>query len=271
MTYPEALDIARSLTTANTNAARLLRKQCRLSKRQPTFVIMRYGDPRQWRGLPKASDPRSRKRTIKAPAKVWGQRPTKDWRKIVNGRAVRLQHIDSATPVEYATIVEFCARHLPGKSDPYHVTPVLNGERPSFKGWYLPETLVREVQMRDVYGNLVSFKVRDAKQYGLTPRTVCSMLRGKRDGAKQGRIALADTVPARGLLPISKRPKITSVTLVKGKRVVTASSLPKVAIKAGIQTSIASVYAMAYGLRDEVRGFRLKAIKTEPRRVFSVP
>lgn len=263
MTYSEALDIARKLANSTTKAAERLRAKCAESGRQPTFVIMRYGDPRGWVGrLPKKLDARTRE----LPAKPVGTRVSKDWRWTVRHRPVTLQHAETGQIVNCPSIVAFCAEHVPNAStsDRYHVTPVLDGDRPSFKGWYLPETLAQVVKLRDIYGNVTSHTVRELlTTHGLPSTTVFHLLSGRKRSVNN--LMLAETPVGTDLRP--KQTKITEVTLIKGRRVVKGSSLPDAARKAGLAT--AGLYSAAYGFKESVSGFKVAEVKTERKRIIS--
>ncbi len=59
MTYPQAQEISLELATSNSHASAMLRSMCEQTGRVRTFIIMRYGDPRQWKGIPFRRDGRA--------------------------------------------------------------------------------------------------------------------------------------------------------------------------------------------------------------------
>ena len=74
MTYPQAQDLARQLATLETEPAKMLKTMCAQTGCQPTFIIMRYGDPHTWGEIPTKMDGRaskiSRPKTIEAASKI---------------------------------------------------------------------------------------------------------------------------------------------------------------------------------------------------------
>lgn len=282
MTYSIALDIARRLADADTVPAKLLREKCRLTGRQPTFIIMRYGDPRTWRVAPKTRDGRLtranhvnrskvraiRRKSLKSASRIRDTRRPKDWRHTVNTRPVRLQHLETGRVITAKSIAAFVRRHLPETWEEarYHITPVLDGQRSSHKGWFLPETLAHRVSLRDVYGNTTSLTIREAfKKHGLSARGLVCLLSGKTRATFGGRLILAENATKAFVQP--KATKVTRVQLTDGRRTVTAPSLNQAALKAGI--SVPGVYQAAYGLRAEIDGFRIADVTVEQKRVLA--
>lgn len=68
MTYTEATQIAHKMATSTSKAAQLLRAKMRATNHQATFIIMRFGDPRNWKKLPKGRDTRTKNpKVVKMP------------------------------------------------------------------------------------------------------------------------------------------------------------------------------------------------------------
>lgn len=254
MNYSKALDIARSLAGSSTKEANLLREACQTLGRIPTFVIMRYGDPRKWKELPEFIDARTAKRK---------------YTKYNYRRPVRLQNIDTGQISRAGSIIKFCDKYLGGKNkeDRFHVTPVLNGDRPSFKRWFLPETLARKVELRDIYGNVSIISFRDGvKKHGIPPSTLISLLNGRKRAMLSNRVMLAETPVDSKIKP--RNYKITRIQIEKGNKTVTGKSVYEVARKAGIK-NVNGVYSTGYGFRDNVNGFRVADVTIEQRRVLA--
>jgi hypothetical protein len=249
MTYNQALDISRSLRPG-TRAAKLLDMMCEQTGRARTFIIMRYGDPHNWRNLPKPKDSREYRYRSK----------------YTRLRPCHLVHIEGRS-IRAKSIAEFCDKAgLKETHNRLHVSPVLNGERTSFKGWYRPEFLARKVELRDVYGNVTTHAVRDLiRNNRMKVTTIRRLLDGSKKSGLDSRIMLADT-PVNAIM--SPRPvRITKVKLTDGRKVYTGTSIPDAARKAGI-TNLAGLYSIAYGFRDDLNGMTIKDIELERRQVL---
>lgn len=284
MTYSQSLDIARSLASADTKAARLLRAMVKSTGRKETFIIMRYGDPREWDDLPTKRDTRTKAHTksVSRPSKMTGvtkgtqtyikqgkvvtwTRRTKDWRSIVKTRAVSLEHINGRK-LSAPSIVIFCERAKLKGNARYHITPVLDGDRPSYKGWYVPGYLSRAIEVRDVYGNLSTVTVRDLlTKHGLKQTSVSRLLSGERRAVMGDRLMLAETKVDTTLAP--RAIQTTKVKLTDGKRVFTGRTIGEAARMAGVQPQ-QGLYATAYGFRDEYNGLSIKEIEIERKSVL---
>lgn len=249
MTYNESLDIARILGKATTKAAKMLRAMTKQTGRTATFLIMRYGDPRKWRRIPQAQD----RRNFRYRSKYTTKRPC------------RLTHIDGRT-ISASSIADFCDKVGLSTVDRLHVSPVLDGQRMSFKGWYLPETLMRKVSLRDIYGNVMTHTIRALIQEDkIKPSSIRRLLAGDTKSVRNHRVMLADTPIKAKIAPNSLR--ITKVKLKDGNRIYTGTSIPEVARKAGIG-NLPALYSIAYGFRDDYHGTTFKEIEVERRRVF---
>ncbi len=262
MTYPQACTIARDLSTLDTNAAHMLREMCEQTKRSVTFIIMRYGDPRSWRRIPQVRDARTL-RTGRTGLRVG----TRAWTKKM-GRVTVLEHAETGRVVKAPTILAFCEKAgLVGCSG-VHITPILNGDRPSYKGWYRPDFLDQAFNLKDVYGNEVNTTVRDyirkvgRKGAGQANR----LLTGRKRTMMDCQVMLADTPVKQFIQPRSV--KITNVELTDGKRVFRGANLSEVARQAGVNSS--NLYHLAYGFREQAYGLRVKSITTEKRQALSV-
>lgn len=249
MTYSNALDIARALANANTKAAKLLRAMTKKTGRVPTFIIMRYGDPRKWRDLPRIRD----------------HRELRYRSKYTKTRLCHLVNLDGRE-IRADSIADFCDKAGLPKVNRFHITPILNGERMSLKGWYLPETLARKVELRDIYGNVTTEVVRDLITTNrMKSATIRRLLEGANKSALDSRVMLADTPVNAPIAPRALR--ITKVKLIDGKRVYTGQSIPEVARKAGI-TNLPALYSIAYGFRDHFKGMMIKEIEVERKSVL---
>ncbi len=319
MTYSNAQDISRALANDKTQAAKWLRAMCKSTGRLSTFIIMRYGDPRQWSSLPTLKDnrmrskrkPRTDKTALKIAEEVFaanGQAAValrrrvrfhtkkgtsakwaltyvikkagdpREWREVTKNlrskkarrelsvaRECVLEHIDGRV-IKANSIVHFCERAgIPDSK--YHISPILDGKRVTHKGWYLPETLARKIELRDIYDNVSTHTVRELLvEHKLGKNTVGALLDGRKKTVMNSRLALADTP-----IDAKVRPnpiKTTRVTLTKGNRTFTGKTICEAARAAGV-TSLPNIYKAAYGFREEAQGVRVKSVEVERRSVLN--
>lgn len=283
MTYSNAFNIASKLSNANTPAAVLLRIKMKETGRRATFLIMRYGDPRQWRRAPKPVDERVQRSqlTAKRMTKIAVKKPikmdfvrkgkrlrftrkTKDWRRIVKTRPCVLEHAMTGRVVKAPSIVAFCAKARL-KHSKYHITPILDGERVTHKGWYRPDFLDGKLALKDIYGNAYQMTVREWIRRGQSGVQAYRLLSGKTRSEVGSRIMLASTEVTSPLRP--RDCHTVQVKLTDGKRVFTGTSIHGAAQAAG-HSQAGALYQVAYGFRDEARGLRVKSVKMAKKRVL---
>lgn len=273
MTYSEAQSISETLLKGDTQPARLLKRACATLDKTPTFIIMRYGDPRKWDELPKKVDKRLdytyRKSVIRKATRSKSTKTTnlvKEWKRPVSVRPCALEHLNGRI-IRASSIAEFCRKaNLRNPSDKFHVTPVLDGDRPSFKGWHLIGVLSRKLEVKDVYGNLTKVTVRELiGRYKVKMGSVMSLLDGRKKSILNNRVMLASTEIHSPLTP--KNYQTTQVKLTDGKRVYSGKTICEAARNAGM-TAVASIYPVAYGFRDSFRGLTVKSVEVEKKRVL---
>lgn len=114
-------------------------------------------------------------------------------------RRCHLQHLVTGRVINVGSIATFCRKAKLKGNAKLHITPVLEGKRWSYKGWFKPDTLKQEVALADVYGNQYDpVKVQTLiEDHGLTVHGLKRILRGQFYGTR--RLTRADT-PVQGLL-----------------------------------------------------------------------
>lgn len=249
-TLSEALDLIEVLEWRAPFAHQMLLHKSRSIGREPSFVLQRFGDPRKWDGIPAGI------------YKPLGH-PVPCSR---NKRPCTLQHVGTGRKISADSITAFCEQAGLSNVSRYHITPVLDGKRPHHKGWFLPKTLTKQLDLRDIYGNAYRVSVQEwVTKHGYSAAAALRLLSGERQRFKQLLTATAEDsahLRPRGI-------KVTSVTLRKGARTVTAPSLPAAAVALGYNKT--ALYPVAYGLRDTLDGFRLTKVRTKRLQGLSAP
>lgn len=268
MTTQQAINLAATITQRHPKVDRLLRAKCRETGRARSFIIMRFGDPREWGD----TIPKGRLKPLKVGKQRFRTRATyRAWAKTSGrkGEGLRrcvLQHITSGRIIRASSIVAFCRKARLTGNARFHITPILDGQRLSYKDWFLPSTLATKLNLRDVYGNVYKgVTIREwVKKHGLSAHMATKLLRGDKTRAASGRLALASTEDTGFIKPRSTI--VTGVTLRKGGHIIKADSLPSAAARLGLYPS--SLYPLAYGVTDTVAGYKLTHVKTEQRMVL---
>ncbi len=186
-------------------------------------------------------------------------------------RPCTLQNVHSGRIIKADSIVEFCKEAGLKFPAQYHVTPVLDGARPSFKGWFLPETLARKVDLKDVYDNeykdvsVHDWLRRKSHAPALGKSSIFHLITGKKRAIGGGKIMLASTPNDSPIRP--KAYKIRSFVITNGKKTIHGTSILNAAKKAGLNPS--DVYSLAYGFRDQVNGYEVQKLTTEDKVVLT--
>lgn len=179
-----------------------------------------------------------------------------------------LQNVISGRIVKAPSITEFCRKARLYKNAKYHITPVLAGQRPSYKGWFLPKTLDRRLNLRDVYGNVYKdISIRQwIKKHGMTAVSAIKLLDGRIERTSLGRLTLASVKETGFLKP--RATQIVGVTLRKGRWTVKANSLPQAAAR--LCYAPTAFYPLLYGTKDQVNGYSLTNVKLKRRQVLNI-
>jgi len=182
-----------------------------------------------------------------------------------------LQNVHSGRIIKADSIVEFCKEAGLKFPAQYHVTPVLDGARPSFKGWFLPETLAQTVDLKDVYGNeykgvsVHDWLRRKSHAPALGKSSILALVRGQKKFIGTGKIALASTPIDSIIAPKAYRIKDFAIT--DGEKTFRGKSIYDVARQAKL--SAPYVYSLAYGYREDVNGFKVKKLTAEDKVVLT--
>lgn len=233
LTYTQALAIANDLSTKTTKPALMLNEIVKRTGRAATFVIMRCGDPANWRKLPTALSPSRGRKTVFGKVQIEGP--------------FTLRHLETGRTVTGNTSRELA--HKMGLEDTLNsqnqVNHVLQNQHHSAHGWYLAPTLDAKVELKDQYGNEYEpMTVRELSiKRGLTPQSILALATGKKPFFKG--LALKSTDIQSDLRPRNWR--FVSLKARHGSRNVRAKSVPEMATKLGV--SPADLYQMIYGFK----------------------
>ncbi len=237
LTYPQALIIANALSTKTTKPATLLNQMIERTGRAATFVIMRYGDPANWRELPTIK----RGRPAKTDMTAFGRR------KVSGPFAIR--HLKTGQLVTADTIRDLAVKA--GLEDTLAnqrgLGHVVTGRHHSLYDWYLAPVLDQTVELKDPYGNEYKpMTVRElALSRGVSPGSSLSLISGKKRFLGNG-LCLKSTTIESVLRPRNWR--FSLLTAKVGRRTVKAASIPKLADKLGV--SPCTLYPLAYGFKE---------------------
>lgn len=96
-------------------------------------------------------------------------------------RKTHLVNFNTGEEIQTNSISEFCRRANLNKNDKYHMTPVLDGERLTHKGWVLPSLLNNRTIICDLNGKEYSIRelLRIKKQFSLTVTSLNKLLSGE--------------------------------------------------------------------------------------------
>jgi hypothetical protein len=239
----------------------MLRAKQAETRLKPSVIIRRFGDPRNWIDYPRGTtkdrrsfNPGATFRTMRAKGVVRADRTIR-----VANRRCHLQHIETGRVINVRSIAAFCRKARLGGNARYHITPVLDGKRLSYKGWYLPATLRRTLDLRDSYGNVYrGVTLRDwVVKHRKSPGSARRLLSGARETV--GGVTLLSNPKATDLT--RRAMTVTKVVLARGKHRVEADSVMEAAAKLGT-TGASPIYDMVYGIRSHYRGYRLVRVKT---------
>ena len=178
--------------------ARSLRKTQGIKWSRPEFIVLKFGDPRLWAEVTKNLMSKKARRELSL------------------ARPCVLEHVKSGRVVEADSIVRFCQKAGIPKSR-YHITPILDGTRPTHKGWYLPAFLDRTLHLRDIYLNEYSMSVRQWIKSGHSGGQAYRLLNGSKRTEMCSRLMLAETPVDAKMVPRLER--TVEVKLTDGKRV----------------------------------------------------
>lgn len=255
-TIAEATKIVKQVEKADGYAAVALRRRSRV--RRPSYgpllsslpyIVFKEGDPRHW------------------PEVVKGLHSKKARRELALARSCTLEHSKTGKVIKADSIVQFCEQAKLDGNARYHITPVLNGDRTTYKGWCLPDFLNQSLNLKDIYGNQYEMTVRDWVRKHGSPGSAHRLLAGRKKSISNSKLMLASTLVDSPLSPRSQH--TIEVKLTDGKRTYSGRSIHEAAQAAGLKQP-GSLYQCAYGFRDEARGLRVKSIKMERKRVLEV-
>ncbi len=233
LTYAQALAIANDLSAKTTKPALMLNELVKRTKRAATFIIMRCGDPANWRKPPQHLSPSRGRKTVFGKTQIEGPFT---FRHLETGRTVT-----GNTSRELATKI--------GLEDTINsqnrVNHVLHEQHHSVDGWYLAPTLDAKVELKDQYGNQYDpMTVRELSlKRGLTPQSILALATGAKPFFKG--LALKSTEIQSDLRPRNWR--FVSLRARHGSRNVRAKSVPELATKLGVAP--ADLYQMIYGFK----------------------
>lgn len=177
---------------------------------------------------------------------------------------VTLQHLETGRTVSAPSIAAFCRKaKVKGVNARYHLTPVLQGHRLSYKGWGVPAVLNAELPLKDVFGNETTATVAQ-----WTKTLSITSLNRLRAGQPAGAIAplTHDFGPILGLKPYRvKAYRFRKADGSRGRPEIVGETLAECAAKLGIST--AGAYTLAHGLSPRVKGATFIRAETEARRL----
>jgi hypothetical protein len=79
------------------------------------------------------------------------------------------------------SISDFCKKAKLLKNDKFHITPILNGDRPSHKHWVLPSVFYKKICLKDIYGNIYKDSIRNfIFKNGLTFQFIWKLINNKK-------------------------------------------------------------------------------------------
>lgn len=182
---------------------------------------------------------------------------------------VTLQHIESGRKLSAASITAFCRKAgFKGGTPHFHITPILKGERLSYKGWGRPDVLNQRLKLKDAYGNTYEPSVAEL----ILNRVGAFTIRRLQAGQQVGAIAPA-TVDTSHTVP----PNPTKVTRYRfhmgegagrGNPTVVADTIKGAATRLGISPARAGY--LVHGLAGSVKGATFLGAETTQRRVLEL-
>lgn len=179
-------------------------------------------------------------------------------------RPCALENIHSGRIIRASSLIGFCRKARLWGNSRFHITQVLNGARPSIRGWYPVGTLRRKIELADIYGNLYRLPLKTLiKRYGMHPSSITGLLDGRK---RVFRNLTAMDRPIDGYLK-PRGFRVTGVTVTNGRRTIRAKNLTEAARRAGV--CFTAFHPLAYGLKEEVSGYRLVRFDTAKRRALT--
>lgn len=179
-------------------------------------------------------------------------------------RPCALENIHSGRIIRAPSLIEFCRKARLWGNSRFHITQVLNGARPSIRGWYPLGFLGRQVKLADIWGNEYRLSLKTLiKRHGMYPSSVTGLLDGRK---RVFRNLTAVDRPIDGYLK-PRDYRVTGVTVTNGWRTIRAANLTQAARRAGI--CFTAFHPLAYGLKEEVSGYRLIRFDTAKRKALT--
>lgn len=238
LTYAQAVKIATGLINKQTKPATLLSDLVKKTGRQPTFLIMRHGDPANWRAAPSQRKKRAAS-AILPKLTPWGKEPLEG--------PFALRHLKTGRTVTAKTVKELAKKaKIPSDNTSIvNLDHVCAGRHHSAHGWYRKEVLDAKVTLKDQFGNeYPTLSVRDLSlKHGISPSTAINLSTGRRAFFKG--LTLASTPIHSVLRPRNWR--FTEVAVKRDGATIKAKSIPALADKLGVSPS--DLYQMAYGFK----------------------
>ncbi len=182
-----------------------------------------------------------------------------------------LENLYSGRVISADSIVAFCREAGLGGNARYHISAVLDDKRHQFHNWYKPEILGTELDLKDVYGNVYPkvslrdwLKRRNHKNR-LGTTAIMALVRGTKKFIGGGKLTLASTPIDAIIAP--KAYRIKDFAISNGEHTIKGTSIYNVAQQAGLNPP--DVYSLAYGFRDEVKGYKVKRLIAEDKVVLT--
>lgn len=180
-------------------------------------------------------------------------------------RVCKLKNLYSGRLINASSITEFCRKAgFVGSNSKYHITPVLDGKRMSYKGWFVPSTLDKPLALKDVFGNYYDTNIQE-----ILRRKKLSSIAIKRlvNGRTFRGICSADKDTSHIIPP--RAFKVDSYVFQDHTgEIFQGNTLQEVADCAGIH--LQGAYNLVHGIQDQVKGVFLKCVKTHQRQSLSL-
>lgn len=188
-------------------------------------------------------------------------------------RRCRLQHLETGRIIDCNSIVKFCRKAKLDETARYHISPILNGTRREYKGWFNPDYLNQKVALTDIYGNQYQpIAVAELMERGLSSPTISRLIRGKPIASR--RLAPADkpfngALQPRGWKVAQYVFQLTTPNRPGRPALVQGSNLTQIAADLGY-THPSNLYPLLYGLRKSIKvgpdhRLFLLSVRTEPK------
>lgn len=179
-------------------------------------------------------------------------------------RPCKLENIYSGRIIESDSVFNFCREAKLYNNAKYHIFPILEGERLSYKNWFLSDVLNKKLELVDVYGNKYNLTVKQLiLKYKLSPVYTRRLLNGQSVYGLHPKKNFEKL--ENNIIPV-KNYTIKKYVFSKGKKIVSGKTMEEIGNKIG--RSIAPIWNVVHGFKESQDGYKLKEIIFEPKSIL---